>query len=118
MLLANCLFFGGAIAAILGIINIINFSKASIVKVIICGVLIVGGAGCCLVGNSQRQNTKVAYEVYEVTATNNDGTNYRVTLKAGSNSTILYLDKEDADKFVQGETVKLTKQELKKLTEN
>ena len=115
MLLANCLFFGGAIAAILGIINIINFSKASIAKVIICGVLIVGGAGCCLVGNSKRQNTKIMYEVSEVTELK---TNYRVKLEAGSNSTILYLDKEDADKFVQGETVELTKQELKKLTED
>lgn len=118
MLLANCLFFGGAIAAVLGIINIINFSKVSIAKVIICGVFIVGGAACCLTGNAKRQNIKVAYEVYEVIATNNDGTNYRVTLKAGTNSTILYLDKEDADKFVQGETVELTKQELKKLTGN
>lgn len=116
MLLANCLFFGGAIVAILGLLNVINFSKMSTVKFIICAILVVGGAACCMVGHTQRQNIKVSYEVVENITTNNDGTAFRVTLKAGANSTILYLDKDEAAKFVKGQTVELTKKEIKELS--
>ena len=111
MLLANCLFFGGAIATVIGVINIINFSKSSIAKIIICAVLIIGGASCCLVGNAQRQNRKTVYEVNKIIELSKSS--YQVTLKAENGTEFFVCIKpEYINEFTVGGTVEFTSKEL------
>lgn len=111
-MLANILFYGGIVIAIIGGLGIIRFD-GSIKRIVICGIMILTGLACLAVGQGKRNNIPVEYEVYEVQALNNDNTQYRVTLKAGGNSTILYVDSEEVQAFKQGEKIELTKPQIK-----
>lgn len=97
-MLANILFWGGIVVAVLGGINIIRFD-GSIKRVIVSAVAIIAGLACLAVGQGQRNNIPVEYQITEVQALNNDNSKYRVTLKAGSNSTILYVDANEVGNF-------------------
>lgn len=112
MLIANVLFFGGFILAAIGLINLTAFD-GSIKRIIICIILILIGLFVGFEGDYKRNNIKIEYEVIENIPTNNDGTRYRVVLKAGSDSTILYLSKEEAEDFSVGEVVNMSKTQLK-----
>lgn len=115
-MLANILFFGGIGIAIIGGLGIIRFD-GSIKRVIICGILILTGLICLLIGQGKRDNVPIKYQIYEVVAVNTDSTKHRVTLKAGGNSTILYVDSDEIEKFKQGETIELTKPQIKQYQE-
>lgn len=111
-MLANILFYGGIGIAIIGGLGIIRFD-GSIKRIVICALLIIAGLVCSAIGQVKRNSIPIEYEITEVQALNNNNTQYRVTLKAGSNSTILYVDDEEVKNFVEGGTIELTKPQLK-----
>ena len=111
-MLVNILFYGGIVIAIIGSLGIIRFD-GSIKRIVICSLLIIAGLVCSAIGQGKRNSIPIEYEIVEVQALNNNNTQYRVTLKAGSNSTILYVDDEEVKNFVEGGTIELTKLQLK-----
>lgn len=111
-MLGNILFYGGIGIAIIGGLGIIRFD-GSIKRVIICGAMIIAGLACLAVGQGKRNTAPIKYEIVEVQSLNNNDTQYRVTLKAGGNSTILYVDNEEVKDFVEGGTIELTAPQLK-----
>lgn len=111
-MLANILFYGGIAIAIIGGLGIIRFD-GSIKRIVICALLIIVGLVCSAIGQGKRNSIPIEYEIVEVQALNNNNTQYRVTLKVGSNSTILYVDDKEVKNFVEGGTIELTKPQLK-----
>lgn len=111
-MLGNILFYGGIVIVIIGGLGIIRFD-GSIKRIVICALLIIVGLVCSAIGQGKRNSIPIEYEVVEVQALNNNNTQYRVTLKAGSNSTILYVDDKEVKNFVEGGTIELTKPQLK-----
>lgn len=111
-MLANILFYGGIVIAIIGGLGIIRFDGA-IKRIVICALLIIAGLVCSAIGQGKRNTVSIEYEIVEVQALNNNNTQYRVTLKAGSNSTILYIDDKEVKDFIEGGTIELTKPQLK-----
>lgn len=110
-MLGSILFFGGIILAVIGGIMIIRFD-GSIKRAVICGLMILIGASAGFAGYHIRETQPTEYNVVEVISVNSNDSQYRITLKAGVESTIIYCTPEKAEKFKQGETVSLTKAEL------
>ena len=110
-MLANILFWGGIIVAIIGGISIIRFD-GSITRVVCSGLAVLLGLSCLGIGNAKKNNTPVDYQIVEVQPLNNDNTKYRITLKAGTNSTIIYVDNEEVKNFKQGGIISLTKNQI------
>ena len=116
-MVGNILFFGGIAVAIIGGIGIIKID-GSMVRAIICGAMILIGVGCGIFGYDQRTNKPIEYTITEVVETNTTGTAFRVTLTAGSNSTIVYTDDIGVEKFKDKSTITLTKREIEALSKN
>lgn len=110
--IANILFYGGLFLGILGLLFIIRMD-GSVKRVIACTIMVALGLTGVLVGNGMKNAQKVEYTVKEVIAVNTEATKYRVVLVAGGNSTVLYMDRENSQNFKEGETIEMSKNQIK-----
>ena len=104
----------GFILAILGGLNIIRFD-GSIKRAAVCSVMIMMGLVFIMWGDSQRRKVPIDYEVIQVQVVDLSGSKYRVTLKSGVNSTVIYVDRTKVGTIKEGDTITLTKEELEEL---
>jgi len=104
----------GFILAILGGINIIRFD-GSIKRATVCSIMIMTGLVFIMWGDSQRKKVPIDYEVVQIQVVDLNDSKYRVTLKSGVNSTVIYVDKAKVGTIKEGDTIALTKEELEEL---
>lgn len=113
--LGMLLLIAGILFTILGLLLLFNHGK---LITIIFGILfLLIGLGGAKFGYDLDQDVTVEYTVTEITAVTarDDNDNYRITIKDSSGvETWLYITTDDLSRFPQGETIVITKGELKK----
>ena len=109
---------GGGLAAVLGLLMLLNHGKIS--TIIIGILLLVIGLSGAKIGYDLDQETEEQYTVVEITATTaKDADNtYRITLKNSSGvETWIYVKEDNLYRFPKDDTVTMTKAEVKKYSE-
>ena len=106
---------GGGLAALLGVLMLLNHGK--IATIIIGILLLVAGLSAAKVGYDMDQMTEVEYTVTEITAVSvkEDDNNFRVTLKNSAGvETWIYVPEANLYLFPKDETITITKEQVKR----
>ncbi|MBE6875254.1 MAG: hypothetical protein E7496_00745 [Ruminococcus sp.] len=106
---------GGGLAAVLGLLMLLNHGKIS--TIIIGILLLVAGLSAAKIGYDLDQTTEVEYTVTEVTAVTarDNNNNYRITLKNNAGvETWIYVTEDNLYRFPKDETITITKEMVKR----
>lgn len=113
-MLNTVLIIVGVILLIIGILGIIRFD-GSVKRIVVCAILIVAGLAASVFGYYKKNYVQTEYTVtIEDISANDNSKQYRVTLGAGSNSTIIFVDETQLKDFEGKTTITMTEAEIGK----
>ena len=104
----------GVFLLIVGSVGIIRFD-GSIKRIVVCGILIVAALAGAAFGCYHKNYVKVEYNVViDDVSANDNSKQYRVTLTAGKDSTIIFVDENEIKEFEGKDTIEMTGSEISK----